>query len=372
MNDVVKPSLQDLDGILDDIISRYFGSDGFSPDLIIGLTKSGAILGKILSMKLETDFQPLYIKNRKVLIPNQLQITESKKSILIVDDFVDTGGTLVECLKEIVFSYDPGFEEIRDMLDYENLRNLLKSVPINVKIFTLVFDKISAIPVDFFRYQHEKENIELPWKGLDIASQKDIFLNARINWSNDIVELIEDISEKYKLESLPKAFHQNHIEKYLNEIVAEMFNKVVYEVEISGKRNFDEEEFLQIFENSGFVPIKPVSSVRYRRISKDYHFQMLDFKYTVLLKEKTSVIKLTFDPDYLRSYEKMCSNCSIKTNDSRCNVCDAFHRSLILLKDIYNILKSEYGVISIQCHLVDQNNNKKLKIEQIEEIIPLV
>ena len=151
-----------------------------------------------------------------------------------------------------------------------------------------------------------------------------------------------------------------------------MFNKVVYEVEISGKRNFDEEEFLQIFENSGFVPIKPVSSVRYRRISKDYHFQMLDFKYTVLLKEKTSVIKLTFDPDYLRSYEKMCSNCSIKTNDSRCNVCDAFHRSLILLKDIYNILKSEYGVISIQCHLVDQNNNKKLKIEQIEEIIPLV
>jgi|GEM_PF-3720895 len=255
----------------------------FIPDVIIGIERSGAILGQIMveAEFFNCDFKTDPREGRLRKQRQKLNLDPKQTKYLIVDDGTDTGQTLIECFmdilrelktdidtkelkkivnnlitKEHIDTYDPRYKvcinitnridkatkvDIEDVLyllqlDAINRLDLPKIFPkYDIKTFVLFHDKNSKVGVDYFHEDYEKHRY-LPWDDIDISEDVDSTLaeldEEKFNWKEKVKDLIKKYSNsRYTKSIFPEFKLKPPIEDKLEQVKdGEEIKYVGYEI----------------------------------------------------------------------------------------------------------------------------------------------
>ncbi len=79
-----------------------FKKDGHNPDLIVGLTTGGALIGKALSIMTGIEFKKLMIHRAEIYEPLSDDTGKQVRNVLIIDDVADRGMTLRVAARHIL------------------------------------------------------------------------------------------------------------------------------------------------------------------------------------------------------------------------------------------------------------------------------
>lgn len=140
-------------GSLCEQLYAQISADNFKPDLIIGLSRGGLVPLGYLSGETMFDMRNVitiglksYEKSKQsdisIIFPLQQEVIKSAKSILVVDDLVDTGKTILFITK-LLKEHNPHA---------------------NIKVATLLYKPTSALCSPDYYVQETDQWIVFPWE----------------------------------------------------------------------------------------------------------------------------------------------------------------------------------------------------------------
>ncbi|MBU4266512.1 MAG: phosphoribosyltransferase [Candidatus Altiarchaeota archaeon] len=93
-------TLPEIDEKINELLTNL-DNDGFKPDLVIGITRGGAVLGRIIAHELGCDFDRFHISNGHICGEFE-KLARDHSKILIVDDNTNRGHTAQNCILEVI------------------------------------------------------------------------------------------------------------------------------------------------------------------------------------------------------------------------------------------------------------------------------
>lgn len=345
-------TLDDLDELCERAIEKIHGT-GFEPDTVVGITTGGAILGRIISLKLGKRFCPDYRKyGRSVYFP----LPKDAKKILVVDDKLDLGETFRRCFQDIIDITLPGVDGKTLSLTMQN--------PVGLDVRFFAFLDGGDAPYDRYYSLFNSLDYEFPWDMHNRAIKNKEFLTeitgSGVSWKGTILKLIKELAQ-YEEPNLGE-FYQN---RPLSKEILNNFQHESAEISyvFSLKRELDEEEFLDICKEHNFIVVG--GKVK-KLISRDLKNNAFEIKFNPGSKQ----LELQFKPENLRTLDEMCENCEFKSEEQRsiCQTCNTYIRSVEALEMIYYVMEDKYGISEIQTILENSGEKFDLKRKVIEDL----
>ncbi len=348
-----KFTFNEVDQLCEEAVVKIKKS-GFDPDTIVGITTGGAILGKIIALKLGRRFTPDY---RKYGLSSHFLLPKDAKKILVVDDKMDLGGTLIKCLRDIILITHPE-------LDAKTLSRTMQTPSgMDVRFFVFLDSCDAHFKPNYSLYP--SLDFDFPWgkypEPFTDKSLREELQGSNLNWANSIIELFDFLAQ-FPRPVLDK-FYQNRplstdaLKRFLD-CAAEIDYCIVVENEI------DPQNFIDICKEYGYVTLGD---------SKDKitpHDDPRGNIFRFQINESTKELRLTFKAEMLRTFDDMCRNCELKAleNNELCQTCNSYVRSLELFENLYYVLERAYKVKSAKLVLKNAHTEVVLEHQIIEDL----
>ena len=321
----------------------------FDPDLIVGITTGGAILGKIISKKLGIRFCPDYRRKR---VSVHFPLPMDARKILIVDDKFDSGNTVRRCFEEIINKLHPELSKVS-----ETYGQKLKSPP-DLDIQVLAFFNSMTSYVDPHYRIRESLDYELPWDRHDNkftnGKLRELINTCGYPWAEDVLELMEELSN-YRPYSLDKSYENRPLPSELLKQFSGEIGKVMYQITVGEEP--EEQNVIVSLREAGLMS-------ETQDFGENTHIVSLreDNRANVLVMKimpNSKLIELRFVPDELRTFAEMCKNCDIEDRGNICETCNSYVRSLDILKRVRRALEDIYTITAVKT--IIENSSCKLE-----------
>ena len=333
-------TLQELDTHIDSLVRRIKES-GFEPDTIVGIVTGGAVIGKILSLKMGVRFYPDYRRYGRESV--HFPLPRDAKKILVVDDRMDTGETFLMCGKDIIKILKPELSAQVVDLDYPKIGD------IEVRYLAFLNDTSSYFVPQYSLF--DSLDCDFPWSKFEQPfnnpSFKKILTDSKLNWASKVVELCESLS----------AYHHPGLEAYYqnrplsSETLAaflEEAGEIIHTVEL--EKEVDLGAFLDFCTGAGFVIINDKKAIVHIN-----EVGMLSPPFTIKFNGSNKNLEFIVIPqEDVRSLFDMCKNCGFSPNkrdpkmSPLCLTCTAYTESREPLQIIVRLLHSAYIIKSFR------------------------
>jgi len=305
----------------------------YSPDVLVGITSGGAILGRIMATKMSCKFCPDY---RRYSNSTYLEIPSDAKRILIVDDVMDFGGTIKRCTHDIKKKIDETSE--------------IKSL-----IFCVTGAATFSPDFKLFDFSHQVfpwHSYEDPLKNIQFKQDLSQIGNT---WINDIIDMINQLSSHTHY-GCDEYYKKSLLEISVLEKFKDSEGEISFEIVLGTPLVFD--DLISKLKDSDILLVEDGTPTRFELIDEKDKGNVFNASVDGLKLSLRFVLQST------RTFPQMCKLCPLRPKDmnedyqkNMCITCNKTSRAIVSFEPIYD-------------YLIDKNKlqQARLLINGVEEL----